>query len=390
MTNGYHPLTWLIWTLMAAVLAILTMNPLYLILLGLAAGVNYLAVSQRSPLARSWSAFIKLGLWIWAITVPFNAFMTHQGRYVLFSLPASWPLIGGKITLEAAIYGFVRGLSLIVILIIFAAFNSAVDQARLLRRMPAFLYLVSITTSIALAFVPQMLSLMKEIQEAQRIRGHRFRGIRDLLPLFVPLLTSSMERAIQLAESMESRGFGGNIAPASPARELAYKVATLAGLLMILFGVFASSYWLDRRWIGLACCVAGGCLLAVVFWAQSRRVKRTRYRRDKWLPRDGAIVSASLLALAGALVLRLTDRMALFYYPYPPYTVWPAFDPRVGVLFLLLAMPAVLLPMRGEAPAAENGERREHVRSNSTRSATIHGIAPYPVSMSGISRHDPV
>ena len=152
MSDNYHPATWLVWTLAAATVAVMTTNPLYVTLLALAAGVNYVAIGQRSPLAQSWGAFLKLGMLIWAVTIPLNALMVHTGRYILFTLPAGWPLIGGKITLEGVAYGLVKGLDLIVVLIVFAAFNSAVDQARLLRRMPAFLYLVSMVASIALAF----------------------------------------------------------------------------------------------------------------------------------------------------------------------------------------------------------------------------------------------
>jgi energy-coupling factor transport system permease protein len=333
--------------------ALLTLNPLYVLLLAMAAGVNYLAVGQRSPLAQSWSAFIRVGLLIWVITIPFNALLVHQGLYVLFHLPASWPLLGGPITLEGVAYGVVKGLSLIVILVIFATFNSAVDQARLLRRMPAFLYLISMVTSIALAFVPQMFAVLKEIREAQRIRGHRFKGLRDLLPLFVPLLTTGMERAVQLAESMESRGFGGNIAPVSRRREMVHKLLTLLGLLGLLFGVFASSYWGDRRWIGALLAFLSAATLVLVFWMQSRRVTRTRYRREWWLRSDWIVSATSLLALAGVVMARLLDRMALFYYPYPPYSIWPAFDPRIGALMLLFVAPALLLPgLRKEmAPA---------------------------------------
>ena len=353
MNDGYHPLTWLIWTLAAAVVAVLTTNPLYVILLALAAGVTYLAVSARSPLAQSWGAFIKLGLWIWALTIPLNALLVHQGRYVALRLPAGWPLVGGPITAEGIAYGLVKGLELIVILVIFATFNSAIDQARLLRRMPAFLYLVSMVASIALAFVPQMFNVSREIREAQRIRGHRFRGVRDLLPLFVPLLTTGMERAMQLAESMESRGFGGNVTPVSRRRDLAYKLLTLAGLLGLLFGVFASSYWAGRPAIGIAICAAAAALLIVVFWLQGRRVRRSRYRRDVWQRRDMPVLVGSLVGLAGVLAVRLSDRLALFYYPYPPYPIWPAFDPLVGALCLLFVTPALFLPATRPAASPE-------------------------------------
>ena len=353
MSDDYHPLTWLAWTLAAALAALLTLNPLYLALLALAGLVNYLAVSRRSSVAGSWGAFIKLGLLIWAVTIPFNALMGHHGDHVLFSLPAEWPLIGGRITLEAIAYGFAKGLSLITVLIVFAAFNSAVDQARLLRRLPAFLYLASMVASIALAFVPQMVAVTAEIREAQRIRGHKFRGLRDLLPLFVPLLITGMERAVQLAESMEARGFGGNVTPAGPREELATRLVSLAGLLALLFGVFASSDWTRQPWIGWGVATAGVGMLLWVFWRASRRVRRTRYRRDRRTGRDWVVAGLGLLALAALLAVRAIDRLALFYYPYPPYNVWPAFEPLIGLLYLPFAAPALLLSPPAPAGGTE-------------------------------------
>jgi hypothetical protein len=73
-----------------------------------------------------------------------------------------------------------------------------------LRATPAFLFHAGVIISIAVTFVPQMVLGAKEIRQAQRIRGHRFRGIRDLLPLILPLLARA-QRAIQLAETMEAR-----------------------------------------------------------------------------------------------------------------------------------------------------------------------------------------
>jgi energy-coupling factor transport system permease protein len=179
-----HPVTWLIWLLAATLPALLTRNPLYLTLLLLASGVTYMALERRSPAARSWRAFVKLGVVLLLFAVPSNALTAHQGRLVLFRLPQSWPIIGGPITGEAMLYGLSSGLSLLTLLLIFATFNSAVDQARLLRMTPPYLYQAGVIAAIAVAFVPQMMIAAHEIREAQRIRGHRFRGLRDLLPLW--------------------------------------------------------------------------------------------------------------------------------------------------------------------------------------------------------------
>jgi len=172
-----------------------------------------------------------------------------------------------------------------------------------------------------------------------------------------------MERAIQLAESMEARGFGGNVAPASARRELAYKLLTLAGLLGLLFGVFALSYWRGHAGVGPAITALSAGALILVFWLQSRRVTRSRYRRDVWTRRDFLVIGVSVAALAGVLAARLLDRTALFYYPYPPYPIWPAFDPLIGILFMLFILPALLLPAR-RSSVRPTTEYTEHTQGN--------------------------
>ena len=204
-TDTFHPFAWLAWLAAAALPALSTRNPLYLSLTLLAVAVVYAALGRRSPLAQSWGAFVRFSVMLWLLSIPFTALTSHYGTIVLFRLPAAWPIIGGPITLEAMLYGLTGGLALVTLLLIFAAFNVAVDQARLLRMTPGFIHGAGVVTGIAVAFVPQMVTSWQAIREAQQVRGHKVRGVRDVLPLVMPLLVTALERAMQLAESMEAR-----------------------------------------------------------------------------------------------------------------------------------------------------------------------------------------
>jgi len=355
----YHPITWLIWLLAATLPALLTRNPLYLTLLLLASGVTYMALERRSPAARSWRAFVKLGVVLLLFAVPSNALTAHQGRLVLFRLPESWPIIGGAITGEAMLYGLSSGLSLLTLLLIFATFNSAVDQARLLRMTPPYLYQAGVIAAIAVAFVPQMMIAAQEIREAQRIRGHRFRGLRDLLPLFMPLLTTGLERAIALAESMEARGFGD--IPAAPSRrQTLCRAGTLVALLALASGAFGSSYFPARRTLSVGLMTAAGMGLLLIFWMQGKGVRRTRYQRWYWRRQDTVV---SLICGGVALVLLavwLARRETLLYYPYPPFTPWPDFQPLLGLALALLALPGLLLPGTEKAVEQKAKEQSDY------------------------------
>jgi energy-coupling factor transport system permease protein len=348
MNDSFHPLAWLTWLAAAVLPALTTRNPLYLILVLLAATANYAALSRRNPLARSWGAFVRFSLFLWLLTIPFTALMAHYGTIVLFRLPRSWPLIGGPVTGEAVLFGLISGLALVTLLLVFAVFNVAVDQARLLRMVPGFVYQVGIIAAIGVAFVPQMVAAWQAIREAQQVRGHHLRGVRDLLPLIIPLLVMALERAMQLAESMEARGFGGQISEASGRQRAVAQLAILGGLGMLGAGLTGMVFWPDRRILTGLLAAGGVALMTWAFWDQSRRVRRSRYQNWFWGRADHIVLVVSLLAASCWMAVWLAQEDWLFFYPYPPYSPWPAFQPLLGAAILLLAVPALLLPEGGE------------------------------------------
>jgi energy-coupling factor transport system permease protein len=340
----FHTWAWVAWLLAAIVPVFILHNPLYLALVLGAAWIVYATLGRTTPVGSSWGGIIKIGLFFLILTIPFNALFIHVGRIVLFRLPEGWPLVGGAITLEAIIAGVVNGLALFAILIVFAAFNAVVDHYQLLRATPAFLFQAGVIISIAITFVPQMVLSGKEIREAQRIRGHRFRGLRDLLPLIMPLLASGLERAIQLAETMEARGFSHAAAPVSHRQTILLQAGTLAALLGLLAGLVLGAFFPDWGIWGAVLIVLGGGSMMAIWGVQGRRVRRTRYRRAKWHWRDTTIVAAGAVVLAVIVIAKSTVPQMLIYSPYPPNSLLPPFDSLVGVTLLLLVLPALLAP----------------------------------------------
>lgn len=338
MRNSY---SWLIWALSASVLTLIARNPLYVTLIVLATLLVYLGVSRDTPMVSSWRGLLRLGLVIWLVTIPFSALMNHQGEVVLFSLPENWPLVGGPITLESVLAGAASGYALWALLFIFAAFNLAVDAAQLMRAAPAFLTQAGVVTTIALTFVPQMLASAREIREAQRIRGHRFRGWRDTLPLAMPLLTTAFEHAVQLSESMESRGLSGELTGLSARRLRGLRAAMAAGLLLLLLGLLLRLAWVQGA--GDLMLIVAASTLTCAFWDLGRHVRRTRYWRQRWRARDTAITMASLAALAAGLAAARWDRALLAYAPAAGGPLLPAFNTWLGLALALLATPGLVL-----------------------------------------------
>jgi energy-coupling factor transport system permease protein len=221
----------------------------------------------------------------------------------------------------------------------FAVFNAAVPTHDLVRLTPRAFHEAGVVISIALTFIPETRRSLLRIRQAQAVRGHRVRGVRDWLPIVVPLLVSGLERSMGLAEAMVARGYG---AVSDRAQPLRLRIMLLTGLTVLLGGWLAHLLLTSWRTVALATIAAGGLLILGAVYLAGRSVRRTHYRPYQWTASDTLMTLGSALVLAVALApVPLPGRATLAYSPYPQMS-WPAFDPTVGLLLLGLLAPAVL------------------------------------------------
>ncbi len=341
--NAFHPVAWILWGLAALLPALLTRNPLYQSIILGAALIDLWALKRRGAQAYGWSLIVRLAVWLALIGTVGNVLMVHHGERVWARLPESWPIVGGPLTLEAALFGFSSALSLLSLLIIFATLNAGMSPDRWLRLVPGFLYQAGVITSIGVTFVPVVARTAREVYDAQRLRGHRFRRLTDYAPLFTPVLVDSLEHSVQLAASMAARGFGANVRAPSPAKRLLTQLALWWGLMTVLGGLFVRAYWRQHARLGLALTLAGSLIVLGTFWLHGKRVRRTAYRRWYWRPRDTALALGSLVLIAATLATRALSPLTWLYYPYPPYDPRPTFHLVPGTFLLLVALPALIM-----------------------------------------------
>lgn len=326
---------WILWTIVAAVVSVTARNPLYslliLIITQIVARMFGQETGQRSfPLAR-------IVMIILLFSVIFNAMSVHVGSTVLFRLPTTWPLVGGPITLEAAVYGFTSGMMLVTMLAVFVTFNQLVPSSELVRLMPRALRDLGIVILIAVTYVPETSRQLSRIRDAQAIRGHQMRGFKDWRPIIIPLLIGGMERAMSVAETMVSRGYG---ATSSANQPLSIQLSLVAGLLMTLIGWFLT-YWI--AWVGYLLLLAGAALIGALAVRLGRMVPHTKYRTVGWVREDWIMVAASAASLLIIwLPLPFVSRDTLSYIPYPILHL-PALDPVVAAAILGLLLPIYLL-----------------------------------------------
>jgi energy-coupling factor transport system permease protein len=332
-----HGLAWLAWLGAILTLITVTRNPWYL---GMALlwVVVVDAAARRQPLlgrtAPIWSP-LRFGLFVIPVAALFNALTVHVGTNTLLRLPLDWPLLGGPITVEAMLYGALNGVALTILFGAFAVVNRMMPLRAIIHLIPRTYYPVAVVAAIAITFVPVTLQQWQQIREAQAVRGHKLGGVRSWLPLWLPLLTGGMERALQLAEAMTARGFAGGAATHTPAQQ----GALVGGLAGVLVGLLLYTVW-GQTLVGLLLMVGGAALVLGVLQAVGRQHPHTRYRPMPWRPQDWAVVAGALV-VAGAFLLPIPGRITLFYTPYPSLSL-PDLAPVLGVALWGLLVPVAV------------------------------------------------
>ncbi len=337
MKRTFAAQAWVIWLIAMAVITLLSRNPFYLLILLMVARLVQAACAL--PGSGLKLRFWRLAFVIISLSIAFNVLLVHIGETVVLTLPANWWMIGGTLTLEAAIYGMINGLTLVTLLAIFLAFNAVVPVNELIRLTPRAAANLGLVVMIAVTYVPETINQLQRIREAQALRGHRLRGLRDWQPIVIPLLIGGLERAMSLAETMVARGYGSTT---NMRHSRAVQLGLLATLLLTLGG-WALSFWVGR--VGWALVAAGIAIMIAMSRWLGKQVNHTRYRPRSWNKWDLTLVVSTIISLALVfLPLLLLDHSALFHTPYPRAAL-PSFDVLIGLGLAVLAAPAVLVEL---------------------------------------------
>lgn len=338
MKRTFNAQAWTVWLLSAAILTLFTRNPLYLVIILLVARIVQNSCGEDEGVARI--SFWRLSAVIFLFSVLFNLLLVHVGQTVLLQLPQNLWLVGGPLTLEAAIYGAISALILITLLAVFMTYNSIVSTSDLIAMAPRALANVGVVVLIAVNYVPETLTHLDRVREAQALRGHRVHGLRDWQPILIPLLIGGLERSLNLAETMVARGYG-----ATSNRQLSVgtRVLLLAGLMFFFGGWLVSFQYALPGWLLV---LAGAGVLAYTYIDQGRHTRRTRYKEVRWEPQDWLLVIFSLLPLA-LLILPFpgVNGESASYTPYVVARI-PEFDPLIGLALTLLAAPAIMTELQ--------------------------------------------
>ncbi|WP_312885671.1 energy-coupling factor transporter transmembrane component T [Streptomyces physcomitrii] len=365
-SGALHPGAWWLWALGLGTAASRTTNPLLLGLLIAVAGYVVAARRTSAPWARSYGAFVRLGLAVLGIRLLFAVVLGSPipGSHVLLTLPEA-PLpdwaqgvrIGGRVTAEGLVFAAYDGLKLATLLICVGAANALASPFRLLKSLPGALYEVGVAVVVAMTFAPQLIADIGRLRAARRLRGRPDKGLRGLLQVGLPVLEGALERSVALAAAMDARGFG-RTTPVSAALRRTTGALTLGGLLLVCTGTYGL---LTEDGSGYAPPLLGAGVAAVLAGLRlgGRRSPRTRYRPDVWGARawlvaaSGAAVAAVMIWAGSAYTEALRPGVVPLVAPELP--VWPAAGILLGLLPALVAPvpPPAQRPGRTPEPEAE-------------------------------------
>jgi len=173
------------------------------------------------------------GLAVFVVT----PFVSQIGYHVLWSGPTI-PVFGTlDVTREELRIGLFQGLRLTAVALAFAAYALLLDHDRLVQAA-GFARRSVLAVALATRLVPTLERDASGLSEALRGRGVEVTGVRGRATLLAPLLAGSLERALNLAEAMEARGYGrpGATRAPRPGWTALDKAAVTLGIAAIAIG----------------------------------------------------------------------------------------------------------------------------------------------------------
>ena len=199
--------------------------------------VLLLVVCLRAPRRRRWPYLV--GTLVSALFLfLLSPLLATYGGVVLWDGP-SVPVLGRlDVTDEELRIALFQALRLAAVGLAFAAYALLLDHDRLLQAAGKLRHSV-LAVALATRLVPSLERDAAGLVEALRGRSVVVEGLRGRARLLSPLLAGSLERSLNLAESMEARGFGraGRTRVPQPAWTRVERAAVLGGLLLVLGAV---------------------------------------------------------------------------------------------------------------------------------------------------------
>jgi energy-coupling factor transport system permease protein len=192
--------------------ALIIQHPLVLagLLLGvLGAGYACGALRQMAGTLRT------LALPILVLSVLVNVLVSRGGLTVFARLGYFGPLGQVNLTVEAAAYGLLVGVRLLIAALAAVLLSSAVDPDELLRSLRRLYPSSALAATVATRLIPVLARDAERLADAQRCRPDGLPdGARARLGILRAVIAGSLDRSLDVAATLEVRGYGSGGRPA--------------------------------------------------------------------------------------------------------------------------------------------------------------------------------
>jgi energy-coupling factor transport system permease protein len=336
---------WLVWALAAAACIELAPNPIYV---ALAIGIASVAVSIHAlpgPYARAFPLLLVIGTFFAVVRMVLTVATTHGVGDVLFTTPhfglpqlLGGFTVGGTVELQVMLQSLTEGFAIVGVMGVFGAFNSVVSHSELVESTPRAFFELGLVVVVGLAFVPSTMAAIRDVRDADRARtGGKIVRRGRLLRQVVPVMELGLERAVTLAESMDSRGF----ARAGASRR--DRAAGWWGLvsLLLLGGSFVALIG-EAATVAAVLGLAGAAGLGAAIVLASSDTGRTRYRPRRMRRIDWIVAGVVALAPVAMATVSWAGDSTLVWYANP--LAWPTLHLLPALALVPLLVPALLPP----------------------------------------------
>lgn len=243
--RGLHPVSAFVFFLSSIALTLLTQYPL-LIFIGFF-GAALLDIRGRKM--KSVKMLLSFILPLVLLVTLFNVLFAHYGVTVLFTFKS-----GNNLTLESLICGAVYGVRTACLILWLFCFNEIVDEDKFIYLFSRFTPRLALVISMALRFIPLFSQRAEQIEKSRRAigvtskSGSFFNRLSAGVHNLSILISWSLERAIDTADSMTSRGYGlkkRKNCVRYPFRLFDFVLIFFSAISLILAVVFRSSVYAD-------------------------------------------------------------------------------------------------------------------------------------------------
>jgi energy-coupling factor transport system permease protein len=199
--KAYHPAVSLVFFCFIIVFSVLLMHPVCLLFSFLGAFMYCVIIGTGK---------VKNFLYILPLAIGaavLNPLLNHEGATVL-----TYFKNGNPLTAESIYFGIAAAVMLLNVICWFSCFNSVMTSDKIIYLFGKTLPSISLMLSIILRFIPRFTQRLKDALAVQKSMGKTGKSILERFRRSVSALSAtvtwSLENAIEISDSMTSRGYG--------------------------------------------------------------------------------------------------------------------------------------------------------------------------------------